>query len=91
MRICIIGSGATGLLLSILLKQKKNNDEVFVVEKNNKIAKKLYATGNGKCNYTNTEYNNDSYRGEDTSITDNVLDKFSYRDTISFFEELGCE
>ena len=44
MRICIIGSGATGLLLSILLKQKKNNDEVFVVEKNNKIAKKFHST-----------------------------------------------
>ena len=56
MRICIIGSGATGLLLSILLKQKKKNDEVFVVEKNNKIAKKLYATGNGKCNLGNLYY-----------------------------------
>ena len=34
MRICIIGSGATGLILSILLKQQNKDNDVFVIEKN---------------------------------------------------------
>ena len=77
MRICIIGSGATGLLLSILLKQKKNNDEVFVVEKNNKIAKKLYATGNGKCNLGNLYYSTRKNIFNDFSIQSQSSDDSS--------------
>ena len=88
MRICIIGSGATGLLLSILLKQKKNNDEVFVVEKNNKIAKKLYATGNGKCNLGNSYYSTrKNIFNDDFAL--NLIKKFDINAQRAFFLECG--
>ncbi|MGM9858410.1 MAG: aminoacetone oxidase family FAD-binding enzyme [Bacilli bacterium] len=86
MRICIIGSGATGLLLSILLKlnKKQNNNEVFVIEKNNKIAKKLYATGNGKCNIGNTYYlTKDEIYNDDFALS--LLDRFNIVDQRDFF------
>ena len=83
----VLGGGASGMVAAITAARR--GKKVTIIEHMPKLGKKIYATGNGKCNYTNTEYNNDSYRGEDTSIIDNVLDKFSYTDTICFFEELG--
>ena len=52
-RIGIIGGGASGLLLSILLKKKLPNIEVMVFEALDKVGKKLLQTGNGKGNISN--------------------------------------
>ncbi len=49
--VCIIGAGASGLACAIAAARKGR--KVLVLEKNKKAGKKLYATGNGKCNLTN--------------------------------------
>ena len=49
MNIGIIGGGASGMILASKLKNKN----VTLIERNNKLGKKLLLTGNGKCNYTN--------------------------------------
>lgn len=48
----IIGAGASGLLAAIYACNGKNR--IAVLERNNFPAKKLFATGNGHCNYLNT-------------------------------------
>lgn len=48
---CVIGGGASGMYASILLA--KNGYSVAVLEANDRVGKKLLATGNGKCNLTN--------------------------------------
>src|SRR5574344_780588 len=53
MRIAIIGGGASGLYSAILLKKKDPAAEIVVFEKEAKIGRKLYATGNGHCNLLN--------------------------------------
>jgi predicted flavoprotein YhiN len=53
MRIAVIGGGASGLYGAIALKKKHPEAEVFIYEKEEKIARKLYATGNGHCNLLN--------------------------------------
>jgi predicted Rossmann fold flavoprotein len=50
--VAIIGAGASGLFTSILLAKK--GFRVLVFEKNSKAGRKLLATGNGKCNISNT-------------------------------------
>lgn len=50
MRICVIGGGAAGLLCAGTCG--KNND-VVLIEKNEKLGKKIYITGKGRCNVTN--------------------------------------
>lgn len=59
--VAIIGAGACGLLLANLLSDYY---DVTLIEKNNKLGKKILASGNGKCNFTNigdykNKYNND--------------------------------
>lgn len=85
--IIVIGAGASGLVAAICAARK--GKKVIILDRMSKAGKKIYATGNGKCNYTNVNYECDSYRGTDTSIADSVLSQFSYLDTIDFFEQLG--
>jgi len=53
MRIAVIGAGASGLYGAIAIKKKHPEAEVTVFEKEAKIGRKLYATGNGHCNLLN--------------------------------------
>ncbi|MBR3833570.1 MAG: aminoacetone oxidase family FAD-binding enzyme [Lachnospiraceae bacterium] len=50
--LCIIGGGASGL--SCAIQAGRLGLKVLLIDKNNKLGKKLYATGNGKCNLTNS-------------------------------------
>ena len=66
MRIGIIGGGASGSYLAIRLKELKPSFDVTIIEKNDKLMKKISVTGNGRCNYANLgelkgKYNNDAF------------------------------
>ena len=54
MKIGIIGGGASGMMLAAMIK----GHDVTIIEKNNKLGKKLLLTGNGKCNFTNKNFDN---------------------------------
>lgn len=49
--VCIVGGGAAGM--SAAITAARAGKRVFLVEKNAKLGRKLYATGNGRCNITN--------------------------------------
>ena len=50
-KVLIVGGGAAGMFASIFAA--KNGNEVHVFEKNEKLGKKLFITGKGRCNLTN--------------------------------------
>ena len=50
-RVIIVGGGAAGMFASVFAA--KNGCEVTLFEKNEKLGKKLYITGKGRCNVTN--------------------------------------
>ena len=47
----VIGAGAAALFFGALNKDKLN---ILMLERNDRVGKKLLTTGNGRCNYTNT-------------------------------------
>ncbi len=47
----VVGGGAAGLISAYF--SAKNGDKVVLIEKNEKLGKKLYITGKGRCNVTN--------------------------------------
>ena len=49
--VCIIGGGASGLMAAYAAAE--NGNDVFLIEKNEKLGKKIYITGKGRCNLTN--------------------------------------
>ena len=59
--VVIVGAGASGLMLANILKKENKNISVLLLEKNDKVGKKLSITGNGKCNLGNSFISEDKY------------------------------
>lgn len=83
----IIGGGASGIMAAITASQY--SEKVLIIEKNNRIGKKVLVTGNGRCNYTNTLLKSTDFNNP--SFVEQTLNQFSVEDTIAFFETLGIE
>lgn len=52
--ICIIGGGASGMAAAITAKESREDLRVLLIEKKESLGKKVAATGNGRCNITNS-------------------------------------
>ena len=89
MNICVIGGGASGSLCAIELASRGHI--VTLYEKNDKIGKKLYITGKGRCNLTNTATGNaflaNVVHGGKFLLSSET--RFNSSDTISKFESFG--
>lgn len=83
----IIGAGAAGLFAAV--EASKKGIEVIVLEKNDRPGKKLLATGNGRCNYTNTDINIDRYHGKNKKFAYSAISKFNYNNAVDWFEDYG--
>ena len=91
MKVIVIGGGASGMISAIM--QRKLGFEVILIEKNEKLGKKLYITGKGRCNLTN-DCSNEEFLSNVVSnpkFLMSSVNAFSPSDTMSFFEELGLK
>lgn len=86
-KVLVIGGGAAGMMAAICAK--RNGAEVIVLERNNRVGKKILATGNGRCNYTNVNLNIGNFHGQNPKFAYSCLSKFGVRETMDFFEQLG--
>lgn len=91
MKVCVVGGGASGMMASICLA--RGGVDVVLLEKNEKLGKKLYITGKGRCNLTNDCEMNDLFanivRGD--KYLRSSLYGFTPQDTMAFFEDLGLK
>lgn len=85
MRIIVIGGGASGIVASIFAK--RDNNEVIVLEKNNKCLKKLLITGNGKCNYFNDDFSFEHYYSDSKNLS--FINDSNKRKVLDFFSSIG--
>lgn len=65
--------------------------QVTILEKNPRVGKKILATGNGRCNFTNINAGESCYSSKNTGFTQYALSDFTVDDTIDFFERLGIQ
>ena len=91
-RVAVIGGGASGCMAAITAAQA--GADVHIFEKNEKPSKKLYATGNGRCNLTNLHMDDSCYhtRTADkngSSLIHSAIERYSPADQIRFFADLG--
>jgi len=82
--ICIVGAGPAGIMAAIYAARAEK--QVVLLEKNAEIGRKILATGNGRCNISNTNITIDRYHGESVSFAEPILTGFH---TTEFFESLG--
>jgi len=98
MKVIVVGGGPAGMMAAIKAAEYGHN--VSILEHNDRIGRKLLATGNGKCNLTNELLKDNpakiygSFYPEDKDgirkkLVETIMTRFGYDDTISFFEEIG--
>ena len=86
-KIVVVGGGASGMLAAIVAR--RNGLDVSLLERNDRVGKKILATGNGRCNYTNINLSAINYHGKNPKFTYSALASFNVDMTIGFFERLG--
>ena len=87
MEIAIIGGGASGLMAAIAAKT--DSTSVTIYEKEKRVGRKILATGNGRCNLTNSGADINDYHSGNLSFLKGAKTRFWVDETLSFFEDLG--
>lgn len=85
----IIGGGASGLMCAVAAKRKNRSLRVAVIEKNDRVGKKLLATGNGRCNLTNQNISAKRYTGSFAKKSRAVFERIDAEKLLGYFKELG--
>lgn len=87
MKICVIGGGAAGMMAA--LTAAESGHSVLLLERQSRVGRKLLATGNGRCNLTNTGATIENYHGEQADFAAPALAKFGPHDALDYFHTLG--
>lgn len=90
-KVAVIGAGPSGMLAAFF--SSKNNAETILIDKNEKLGKKLFITGKGRCNLTNSkdisEFFDEIPRNE--KFLYSALYSFSNIETMKLFESYGLK
>lgn len=89
--VIVVGGGAAGMMAAVFAA--RNGQNVQLLEKNEKLGKKLFITGKGRCNITNAADIEDLF----TAVISNPkflysgFYSFTNQQVVDFFEELGVK
>lgn len=88
-KIIVAGAGAAGMMAAITAARA--GKQVLLIEPNEKVGRKLYITGKGRCNVTNNCSKEEFLASvpRNSKFLYSAISRFSPADTISFFESLG--
>ncbi len=92
MKVVVIGGGPAGMMAAIKAAENKQNS-VVIIDKNDKLGKKLSITGKGRCNVTNRKDISEFFEHipRNKEFLYSALYGFSNENLIQFFEERGLE
>lgn len=87
--VIVIGGGAAGMIAAIFAA--RNGKSVTLIEQNEKLGKKLFITGKGRCNFTNACDTEDLFQNVVTNpkFLYSAFYTFSNQMVMDFFEEIG--
>lgn len=83
----VIGGSASGLCAAIQAARSHRDFSIAVLEQMPKLGKKILATGNGRCNLSNTSAGEHDYHN--FAFASPALQKYDVEETLSFFRSLG--
>lgn len=96
--IAVVGGGASGLFAALCaawernrMTKKTETSGIVVLEKNDRVGKKLLTTGNGRCNLTNLEAAFASYWGMEKDFAQEVISRCPPQKVMEMFHKLGVD
>ena len=88
MTIAIIGGGASGMAAALAAAENENI-QVILLERQARVGRKLQATGNGRCNLSNTHADTMGYHGQNPEFVSSAISAFPPKATLDWFASLG--
>lgn len=85
--IVIVGAGPAGMISAI--EAARHGNSVTIIDSNNKLGRKIYSTGNGRCNYTNEKMSSEFYNESSKQIIESSLMILDNKKLQNYLEELG--
>lgn len=86
--IAVIGGGASGMLAAISAGRNCTG-KIVVLERQRRVGRKLLATGNGRCNFSNINTAPGYYHGGDKGFIQAVIGSLDVENTLNYFQNLG--
>lgn len=85
--VAVVGGGASGMTAA--MAAARTGGRVTLLERGERLGRKLLMTGNGKCNLGNRDLQPSYYYSDDMAMAASVLERFGTEETIAFFASLG--
>ena len=86
MKIGIIGGGASGSYAAIRIKELNPSFSVTIIERNDKLLKKVAVTGNGRCNYANLGNLENKYNNP---FANQIIENLKPQELVANFDRFG--
>ena len=86
MKIGIIGGGFSGVISAIYASK---NNEVTILERNDTLLKKLLITGNGRCNYFNSNISLEKFHSYSNELLEKIITMENVDELNAFYSDLG--
>lgn len=86
--VAVVGGGASGMMAALTAAQT-GKYRVLLLERQQRIGRKLLATGNGRCNLSNIHASASSYFGTDRGFASAAIEQFPPQEVLRFFQDLG--
>ena len=92
-RVIVIGGGAAGMMAAYAAAKTENGAEVILLEQNEKLGKKVFITGKGRCNVTSACETEELFRNvvSNEKFLYSAFYGFDNRAVMEFFEKAGCK
>ena len=87
--VVVLGAGAAGLMCALTAGQRGRR--VLVLEKSNKVGKKILMSGGGRCNFTNLEVEPENFISANPHFCKSALSRYTQWDFIAMVEKHGVE
>jgi predicted flavoprotein YhiN len=87
--VTVIGGGFSGLITADVISSAIGGENVLVVEKNDRVGKKILATGNGRGNLTNLSILDENYHSVCGANVGEIVKKYGNKSIIDYFNSLG--
>ena len=87
--VVVLGAGAAGLMAAITSALR--NRSVLVIERSNKVGKKILMSGGGRCNFTNTDLEFDNFLSKNKHFCKSALSRYTAWDFIDLVKQHGID
>ena len=87
--VVVLGAGAAGLMAAITAALR--NRSVLVIERSNKVGKKILMSGGGRCNFTNIDLEFDNFLSKNKHFFKSALSRYTAWDFIDLVKKHGID